>query len=662
MKRVKRCIAVILSLAIIMTGIYWCENPAEEVQAATETEVNSEMLELKFQRGQGSISNKIRVVASVDNPNYSAVGFGIDKGDGNGEQLFTINTKTHPLPQRIKSTVYNIDGTEMRMDYSFSPKVIDTSSEYFLTAKWNAVEGTQYTVRAWVKTFDGDMIFGQSRCITLDDLSTTEYLNMSFELKAGCELPKLTEDETKYADIDVTYNGTSTTAEVISVKVDENGAQTVHVNVKNVNRTALPSVTEFVFGEYGSSSFRNLYTSYTETTVDEVTTDTADTSWYNTTDDEFVIATSADLYGLAQIVNGTATDIAADTFADKTIYVVSDIEANKGQSTTSGWITTKDADGKAITDGTNFQWTPIGKTTPFAGTFEGNMHTISGIYAKQSTALLGLFGATAQRSRIENLKLKNSYFQNDSGDVKANSVSIVNQGTGSIVGLLEGNLVNVYSNAYVKAKNYSGGMVGRITTQSADTLHITQCWFDGYFQANGGYRNGGIVGDIYSGTIEMSDCLNTGSVDCGGSKTMRGGLCGRVRPDNGAIDFSITNCLNYGEIKRVTDNTSDSSVRTGSIVGDIGRAKSGSSLKVTIQSVYATNSCLEREEPYPGIGYIENVTYNEAGNTTNCITGKIERSDNITAIIDALNSPNSSIWGIADDGTPMLHMTPVVTE
>ena len=167
MKRVKRSIAVILSLAIIMTGIYWCENPAEEVQAATETEVNSDMLELKFQRGQGSISNKIRVVASVDSPNYSAVGFGIDKGDGNGEQLFTINTKTHPLPQRIKSSVTGLE-------YSFSPKVVDTSSEYFLTAKWTATENAKYTVRAWVKTFDGDMVFGQSRCITLNDLSTTE--------------------------------------------------------------------------------------------------------------------------------------------------------------------------------------------------------------------------------------------------------------------------------------------------------------------------------------------------------------------------------------------------------------------------------------------------------------------------------------------------------
>lgn len=306
MKRVKRCIAVILSLAIVMTGIYWCENSAEEVQAATETEVNSEMLELKFQRGQGSISNKIRVVASVDSPNYSAVGFAIDKGDG--EQLFTINTKQYPLPQRIKSTVYNIDGTEMRMDYSFSPKVIDTSSEYFLTAKWNAVEGTQYTVRAWVKTFEGEMVYGQSRCITLDDLSATNYLNMSFELKAGCELPKSTEDETKYADIPVTYNGTSTMAEVVSVKVDENGAQTVHVNVKNVDRTALPSVTEFVFGEYGSSTFRNLYTTYTGD-------GTADTTWFDDNETEYVIATSADLYGLANIVNGEG--ITANQFAKK---------------------------------------------------------------------------------------------------------------------------------------------------------------------------------------------------------------------------------------------------------------------------------------------------------------------------------------------------------
>lgn len=613
MKRVKRSIAVILFLAIVMTGIYWSENPAEEVQAATETEVNSEMLELKFQRGiTDDTINKIRVVASVDSPNYSAVGFGIDKGDGNGEQLFTINTKTHPLPQRIKSSVTGLE-------YSFSPKVVDTSSEYFLTAKWTATENAKYTVRAWVKTFDGDMVFGQSRCITLNDLSTTEYLNMSFELNEGCELPKSTEsteDEPKYADINVTYNGTSTTAEVISVMVDENGGQTVHVNVKNVDRATLPSVTEFVFGEYGSSTFRNLYTTYTGD-------GTADTTWFNDNETKYVIATSADLYGLASI---------NESFAGKTIYVVSDIVVNKNLS-----YEVNTTDGKAtVADAELFEWKPIGQTTAFAGSFEGNMHTISGIYSNTSAYALGLFGKTTQGSSIQNLKLINSYFINTkSDDTNPN-------GTGSIVGQCKGNLVNIYSNAYVESYNFSGGLVGDILMGSNDALHIKKCWYDGNIKANR-FRHGGIVGRIDGGNIVLEDCLNTGSIYCGG-KMFKGGLCGSVASDLGnATDVTMINCLNTGLIKNAVNNATASKVRTGSIVGAIVAPAS-----VSVQSVYATKDSYTGTEVRDGQGYgatldsgkfqkIESITFADWGFDTSIWT--IDSTTNKPALIMTMPVP-----------------------
>ena len=619
MTRVKRCIAVILSLAIVITGICWSEAPAKEVQAANGTEVNTEMLELKFQRGQGSISNKIRVVASVDSPNYSAVGFAIDKGDGNGEKLFTINTKEYPLPQRIKSTVYNIDGTEMRMDYSFSPKVIDTSSEYFLTAKWNAVEGTQYTVRAWVKTFDDEMVFGQSRCITLDDLSATNnYLNMSFELKSG-ELTTSTDGEkTTYNDIDVTYNEKSTKAKVISVK-----GSTVHVNVQNVNRTELPSVTEFVFGDYGSSTFRNLYTSYEGT-------DDADTTWYDADETEYVIATSADLYGLANVVNGEG--IESDAFANKTIYVVSDIEVNKNQKIT---IATNNT---ATVTGNDFEWSPIGKTTAFAGTFDGNMHKISGIYAVSSEANLGLFAATAEKSSIQNLKLENSYFDNST------NTTTEPHGLGSIVGTCKGNLVNIYSKAYVKSKHYSGGLVGEILTSSADPLNIQKCWFDGMIYATGS-RHGGIVGRIAGGEIVMTDCLNTGSIDCN-NQNLKGGLCGSVTNDSGyTTNVTMIHCLNAGLITDYVVSTTAKNVQTGSIVGTI-----LSPAVVTTEGVYATKDSYNGTKQRVGQGY--------------GIAAQGDKFQEIESIpFEGWEKFDTSIWKI-DDTTnkPALKMTMPVPE
>ena len=609
MKRLKRSVAVILSLAIVMTGIYWSENPAEEVQAATESEENSEMLELKFQRGiTGATINKIRVVASVDSPNYSAVGFAIDKGDG--EQLYTINTKQYPLPRRIKSSVEGLD-------YSFSPKVVDTSSEYFLTAKWNAVADTKYTVRAWVKTFEGEMVYGQSRCITLDDLSTTDYLNMSFELKAGYELPMSTEDATKYADIPVTYNGTDTTAEVVNVKVDENGGQTVHVNVNNVNRTALPSVTEFVFGEYGSNTFRNLYTTYTGD-------GTADTTWFDENETEYVIATSADLYGFASI---------NDSFADKTIYMVSDIVVNKDLSYTVTETTNVTTNGQATVTGNGILWTPIGKNVAFAGTFEGNMHTISGIYATGTEDGLGLFAATAKGSTINNLKLVNSYFYNSKNN------------TGSIVGQCAGSLVNIYSNAYVASKNQGGGLIGQILTSSDYTLAIKQCWFDGNVKAVAGYRHGGIVGNVAGGNIVMQDCLNTGSVYCT-NKTFKGGLCGAVEESDGyTIDVTMRYCLSDGLILDYVDSTTIGQVRTGSIVGSIVNPA-----VVTTTGVYATEDSYNGTERLDGLGY-----------------GKSAEGDGFKKIkgitFDNLVGFDTSIWTIdSTTNKPALIMTMPVPE
>ena len=83
----------------------------------------------------------------------------------------------------------------------------------------------------------------------------------------------------------------------------------------------------------------------------------ADVEWYENAEagvNNFVIDTSGELLGLANIVNGTATNndgnaISADTFKDKTIILDSDINLIDIES-----------------------WNPIGTTTnKFCGTFDG---------------------------------------------------------------------------------------------------------------------------------------------------------------------------------------------------------------------------------------------------------------------------------------------------
>ena len=113
--------------------------------------------------------------------------------------------------------------------------------------------------------------------------------------------------------------------------------------------------------------WRNLNTTYNGSNPDS--------SWYTAISDEkeFVIATNADLYGLSVLANATNKN----TFEGKTIYLSADIEANKGKATLEGWNATGE-------NNTSYPWTPIGSfdVSRFNGIFDGQGHTISGLYGK----------------------------------------------------------------------------------------------------------------------------------------------------------------------------------------------------------------------------------------------------------------------------------------
>lgn len=117
---------------------------------------------------------------------------------------------------------------------------------------------------------------------------------------------------------------------------------------------------------------------------------TDDTSWYenNKGTTEFSIGTAAELAGLAKLVNG------GTNFSGKTIKLTADILLNE-----------LDEDGMPrVAEGQTepHNWTPIGKYVssrskkPFSGTFDGQGHTISGLYINLSNRsgnlYQGLFG------------------------------------------------------------------------------------------------------------------------------------------------------------------------------------------------------------------------------------------------------------------------------
>ena len=146
------------------------------------------------------------------------------------------------------------------------------------------------------------------------------------------------------------------------------------------------------------------------------------------------------------------------------------------------------------------KWTPISDVAypadAFAGTFDGNGHTISGLNGSN-----GLFGFV-NGATIKNLKVE-----------------------GTISGPTTG----------------IGGIVGK--TQGKVT--ITNCSFTGSVSAtNSGSSNaaGGIVGRVNAGTLKVENCANHATVTA--EKASAAGIIGY----GGSNKVTITNCYNDGAI------------------------------------------------------------------------------------------------------------------
>lgn len=108
---------------------------------------------------------------------------------------------------------------------------------------------------------------------------------------------------------------------------------------------------------------------------------TDNTSWYTdaeedagTADKPYEISTAEQLAGLAQLVNG------GTNFSGKTIKLTADIDLG------------------------NRAWTPIGDDGwIFGGTFDGQGHTIVGLYINNSSQNQGLFGYVDRSAIVQNL-------------------------------------------------------------------------------------------------------------------------------------------------------------------------------------------------------------------------------------------------------------------
>ena len=295
-------------------------------------------------------------------------------------------------------------------------------------------------------------------------------------------------------------------------------------------------------GENGFCACNNVYQPA------DLTTDKYDIDGDKINDEVYEISNAGQLYWFAGLVNGTLSGVTQNTSANAVL--TADIVVNKNVLKSDG----------TVNEGTFKEWTPIGNTcngsySPYTGIFEGQNHTISGLYFKQeNTSEVGFFGYN--RGKILNVGILDSYFCGFSqvgGVCGYNSSTIANcynkgvvDGTadgassfGGVCGCNLGILTNCYNTGIVSGQSYVGGVSG------SNNKTITNCYNTGI--VSGQSYVGGVNGYNRNGTI--INCNATGEVN--GTDSYVGGVIGRNLNKG-----TITNCY-Y-----------DSTIYTGAAIGD----------------------------------------------------------------------------------------------
>ncbi|MBE6748318.1 MAG: hypothetical protein E7557_03705 [Ruminococcaceae bacterium] len=184
-------------------------------------------------------------------------------------------------------------------------------------------------------------------------------------------------------------------------------------------------------------------------------------------------------------------------------------------------------------------WTPIGQSSAFSGTFEGNGKTISGLKVNTSGTYAGLFGQVS--GTIKNLTV--------TGSVTLNATS--NSATSVYAGILAGNVSGWFATIdscsttgevsatlnctasmsfFGSANVYAGGVIGNSSSWIAMEVlsHKSGTVTASYSgsKVSGNTYAGGIVGKTSAGLV---DCYNKANVtsSSGNGSSYAGGLAGQ---------------------------------------------------------------------------------------------------------------------------------------
>ncbi|MCF7920711.1 MAG: PKD domain-containing protein [Candidatus Cloacimonetes bacterium] len=223
-------------------------------------------------------------------------------------------------------------------------------------------------------------------------------------------------------------------------------------------------------------------------------------------------------YLIASLDNLHWLSITEDVWNDNLYYVqTQDIDA----SDTQNW-----------NNGAGFSPIGVSWEYPFSGHYNGDGHSINGLYINRPEVnYTGLFGRICD-SVIENLGVTNSDISggNYSGGISGYNLNLIISEcyttgvinganyTGGLSGVVkdESNVSKCYSSAVIYGENYSGGLTGLLQTST-----LTESYALG--TVNGSQRSGGLVGFSDNSSM-ITECYSCGDVN--GSGQDIGGLVG----------------------------------------------------------------------------------------------------------------------------------------
>ena len=248
----------------------------------------------------------------------------------------------------------------------------------------------------------------------------------------------------------------------------------------------------------------------------------------------YQITNAAELYWFAGLVNGDKS-IIGNSIKQNTgacAVLIENITINENVLDENGSL---NGDGSGLE-----QWTPIGSygirgEEAYIGTFDGNRHTISGLYVDSDAQYVGLFGCVGTNGKIQNVGVVDSYISATGDKVCVGGVCGYNVGgtiencynTGTITATATAQATGIYSSV--------GGVCG------FSFWNIFNCYNTGKVSVTGDRAwVGGVSG--FNGK-DIKNCYNTGEVSVAVDGGAVGGVCGDN--DRGS---RITNCYNTGKV------------------------------------------------------------------------------------------------------------------